>query len=76
MMASAVNAAARRRDQRDGADAERQRRHADERRQQAPDDEADAEEVDLGSHPIADCGLRIADWKLGIVDCGFSIADS
>jgi len=40
-------AAARRPDQRDGADAKRQRRDADQRGQQTPDNEEDAHKIDV-----------------------------
>ena len=46
---AAIAAAARPdRDERDGTDTKRQGRHAHERRQQAPDDEESADEVDMG----------------------------
>src|SRR5262249_54734993 len=54
-------AAMRRREQRERADTERERRDSDERGQQAPHDEEDAEEIDLRHHS-ADCGLQIADY--------------
>ena len=39
-------------DQRDRADAERERRQSDERGQQTPEDEENADQVDVGGHRI------------------------
>jgi hypothetical protein len=52
-------AAARRHDQGHGANPKQERGHADERRQQPPDDEQDAKEVEVGGQSLEE--LRAKD---------------